>query len=57
MIGIARFSITCPDALAPYAGAVDLGGGPARSGTAQTCPCAVPRNPGPHRRTGRPVAR
>ena len=28
MIGIARFSITGPDARAPYAGAVDLGGGP-----------------------------
>ena len=28
MIGIVKFSITGPDALAPYARAVDLGGGP-----------------------------
>jgi hypothetical protein len=57
MIGIAKFSITRPDALAPYARAADLGGGPSRSGPAETCPCAVPRNLLPHRRTGRAVAR
>ena len=45
MIGIAKFSITRPDALPPYARAADLGGGPSRSGTAETCPCAAPRNP------------
>ena len=32
MTGIATFSITSPDARAPYARAVDLGGGPSRSG-------------------------
>jgi hypothetical protein len=53
MIGITKFSMTRPDALAPYARAADLGGSLSRSGIAQTRPRAVPRNPGPHQRTGR----
>jgi hypothetical protein len=45
MIGIAKFPITRPDALAPSARAADLSGGPSRFGTAATCPCVAPRNP------------